>query len=878
MMNFSLSPDLKKGIGFSESNQTKTSFINRLVLSFALLFLLILIKPALLQAQNETITPGSFVIDMGVVPQTVGNGLKPYGMIYDLIANFEVPIKWVIAPGKVKDGVDFTYNGYDFKGGPFIILAEYRSTAVNARITYWQGQGVVGVTTTAPITVPVAMTLVVSSVPRWTLDLLNGSLAIPYFTNAGIPASAYNAPKTNPKLPSALGYCDDIFVMPHAYPQWSTHSNLYVWNKTYHGSIWLSCTAGSELEDMVNLADATHTEQTNFLTEKNPAIAYPTGTVTTVQNALWLYNNHTAGTPPYTYTNAGDMFMQFMGPIDAATQNGLEQVYIPMAPGWRAYGRGFGDSNRGYVMIEAAHSLNTAQLPPNIAAQRVFFNFSFMSGKDATILPNLAGIPTSFVSGTASPVSFTYPPGINPSEFHIKWFSSCGGTFVADPVHPGDSTRMIFNPPSVPANTFCPITVSIKDACDRIFNTSKTSLVTCDMQVTTTLTNACNGASDGKITMAITGAGPAYNWSWTKSGGGSGSGTGTVISGLAAGTYTVTVTSGGGAGCARTFTVTISSSPAIAALVATPVDVICHGLSTGTITLADASGGTPPFTYLWGDGPTVQSRTGLAAGTYSVTASDANGCAVSATGITINQPTGMTITPTITPINCFGQSTGAISLVVSGGNGSITYAWNDGVTTKDRTGLAAGTYSVAVTDASNCTQTQSGIVVSQPSAGLGLSASVTNVGCNGASTGAIDLTVTGGTTAYGYDWGGGVTTEDRTGLAAGDYSVTVTDHNGCTAVLAKTVTQGTAVVASTTVTNQTCPGANDGRIVLSATGGTGTYTYQIDGGGYGATHDFAGLTAGSHTVMAKDGNGCTASVIVSVGTTNRNPVAPASIN
>ena len=187
------------------------------------LFFLATLAPLGLQAQMTTIPSGSFIINMGIVPQTVGNGLKPYGMIFDLISNYKIPIKWIISSGKVKDGIDFSYNGTDFKGGPFIVTTDYRSAAVNARITYWQTQGVVGITTTSPVDVPVAMTLLVSSVPRWTMDLLNGKVAVPYFTNAGIPSSAYSLTRT----PQQLGTCDDIFVMPHAYPQWSTHSNLY---------------------------------------------------------------------------------------------------------------------------------------------------------------------------------------------------------------------------------------------------------------------------------------------------------------------------------------------------------------------------------------------------------------------------------------------------------------------------------------------------------------------------------------------------------------------------------------------------------------------------------------------------------------------------
>lgn len=872
------------------------------------LLLILLMKPGYSQAQTTTIPSGSFIVNMGVMPQTVANALKPYGMLYDLISNCKVPVKWVIAAGKVKDGVDFTYNGVAYKGGPFIITTEYRSAAVNAKITTWQGLGVVGVTTTAPIEVNVAS--IISSVPRWTMDKLNGKVAVPYFTNAGIPATAYSLTR----LPSELAGCDDIFVMPHAYPQWSTHSNLYFWNQTWKGSIWLSCTAGSQLEDMFNPAD--HSQQSNFLSEKNTATPFPTGTVTTIENALWLYDSHNDGTPPYTYTDNSNPFMQFLGTIDAATQNGLEQVYIPMAPGWRstttigaydpdhsaryddatnhraaiiAYGRGFGDANRGYVMVEAAHSLSSATQPANIAGQRVFFNFSFLAGKNASVPLDITGIPEVVSSGTATPVSFAFPAGVNASDFPtVAWSASCGGSFAANPSAPTDKTKAIFTPPAVTGTTYCPITVTLTDACGRIYNTSKPSTISSEMQITTTLAKSCFGASNGSITMAITGAAGAYNWSWTKAGGGTGSGSGATspvtISGLAGGTYTVSVISGGGTGSTKSFTVTVAENAEIGALVLTPTNVLCNGLSTGAITVTNPTGGTPPYTFLWNNAATTQNLSGLAAGTYSVTLTDGSGCTKTGSA-TITQPTAITVTPTITAVSCYGLTTGAISLTVSGGTpGSsplYTFAWNDGNTSQNRTGLAAGTYSVIVTDANNCTKTQSGIVVGQPSAVLGLSATTVNVACYGGSTGSIDLTVTGGTPTYTYNWGS-VTTEDRTALAAGDYTVTVTDNKGCQAVLSKTITQPAALTLSTVLTHESCPAIADGAIVLTVTGGTGSYTYSWTGPGTllptpRTTKDLSGLQDGAYTVVVTDGNSCTATVTVTINTTNSNAVAPASI-
>ncbi|HMC99608.1 MAG TPA: hypothetical protein VKH37_05615, partial [Ferruginibacter sp.] len=143
-------------------------------LYFFLIVALLSIQTA--SAGTEPIPSGSFIVNMGVVPQTYGNGVKPWGMIFDLIKNYHVQVKWVISSTKARFGKDFTYNGIDYKGGTFIILQEYRSTAVNARITYWQSKGVVGVTTTS--TFPVNVTYTLKYTPKWTFDFQNGKIAL----------------------------------------------------------------------------------------------------------------------------------------------------------------------------------------------------------------------------------------------------------------------------------------------------------------------------------------------------------------------------------------------------------------------------------------------------------------------------------------------------------------------------------------------------------------------------------------------------------------------------------------------------------------------------------------------------------------------------
>lgn len=142
---------------------------------------------------------------MGITPQTVANGLKPYGLIYDLMINYKVPVIWVIEPTKSKDGTDFTYGATSYKGGTFIVPSEYINSTVTSRITYWKTLGVQGVYTTSGMTVPVYATL--TNFPRIIIDTVSDkqSIIIKYFTNAGIPTSAYQTGS-----PSLLTYCHDV--------------------------------------------------------------------------------------------------------------------------------------------------------------------------------------------------------------------------------------------------------------------------------------------------------------------------------------------------------------------------------------------------------------------------------------------------------------------------------------------------------------------------------------------------------------------------------------------------------------------------------------------------------------------------------------------
>lgn len=119
-------------------------------------------------SQTTTFATGSYIINMGIVPQTANNALKPYGLIYDLLKNYRIPVYWVINQSKTKDAADFSYNGTDYKGGTFIIAKEFITSTITSRFTSF---GVSYTTTTTPLTVNVTHRL--TAAPVWTLDCKN---------------------------------------------------------------------------------------------------------------------------------------------------------------------------------------------------------------------------------------------------------------------------------------------------------------------------------------------------------------------------------------------------------------------------------------------------------------------------------------------------------------------------------------------------------------------------------------------------------------------------------------------------------------------------------------------------------------------------------
>lgn len=371
----------------------------------------------------------------------------------------------------------------------------------------------------------------------------------------------------------------------------------------------------------------------------------------------------------------------------------------------------------------------------------------------------------------------------------------------------------------------------------------------------------CTGANDGTATVSMGGgATPPFTYAWSPS-----SQTTVTATGLSPGTYNVTVTDGNG--CIATSSVIITE-PTIISNTFVNVNVSCYLGTNGSSTVT-ATGGTPPYTYLWmPSGQTTATATNLSAGTYSVTVTDANGC-TRTNPTTITQPTGMTLSSTQVDANC-SQSNGSATVTVAGGVGPYSYSWSTtpAQTTATATGLAANTYAATVTDGNGCVQTIP-VTINNLAGPVATLASTNNASCNGDNNGSATVTVTGGTTPFTYLWNNGQTLPSATNLVAGTYTVTATDVNGCTASVSATITEPAVLVTTYSFTNPSCSGAANGTISAVTNGGTAPYSYLWTPGGM-TTANVTGLTAGSYTVQTTDAHGCV--VLTTIILTNPAPV------
>lgn len=392
--------------------------------------------------------------------------------------------------------------------------------------------------------------------------------------------------------------------------------------------------------------------------------------------------------------------------------------------------------------------------------------------------------------------------------------------------------------------------VSITDANGSTLELAGTVFEPAELSVTGMITPLDCGAANGSISSTVSGGTAPFTYSWSN---GSSS---MDISGLAAGTYDLTVMDANG--CAVTESFTLVATSDISAAIST------NSCNDGALML-EVTGGGSPYTYLWSNGETTRDINVDATGDYSVTVTDVNGCSTTAS-ITLDQLDEFSLSVTTVIPTCGGNSDGSIDLTVSGGVAPLTYSWSNGATTEDLTNVISGNYTVTVTDARGCSQQLTHFLRNPVSTFI--SADVTGIRCDGAGTdGTIDISIFNAAAPYTVSWSNGATTEDLSDLAAGLYTITVTDANGCQAT--RTIEIELPEDFEVDLSQQYC---GDGKICPTLTGGTGPFTYNWTDGSNNPISTIDGCievtAAGTYTVQIVDVNGCTKTSTITIDAPN----------
>ncbi|MCB9188390.1 MAG: gliding motility-associated C-terminal domain-containing protein [Flavobacteriales bacterium] len=300
--------------------------------------------------------------------------------------------------------------------------------------------------------------------------------------------------------------------------------------------------------------------------------------------------------------------------------------------------------------------------------------------------------------------------------------------------------------------------------------------------------------------------------------------------------------------------------------------VSCNGLSDGQITLIP-SGGTLPYTYLWSNADNDSIADNVAAGNYSVTITDGNGCTLTVDE-DVFEPTPLTATLSATDVNCFGGNDGTAQVTASGGTPIYEVEWDNGYLNDTISSLFAGTYGVTITDRNNC-QFTSSINVNEPIAPLSYTTDSIDVDCFGASTGTAEVLTQGGTYPYYYTWSNSAIDSVNENISAGTYTFLVMDDNGCTINGSVIVNEPPLLVTNIVNVDSAFCELPNGSALITATGGTGPYSFVWSDGQTTALAD--GLLQGTYTVETTDANGCQNTDQVTIGNIP-SPNVTASVN
>lgn len=362
------------------------------------------------------------------------------------------------------------------------------------------------------------------------------------------------------------------------------------------------------------------------------------------------------------------------------------------------------------------------------------------------------------------------------------------------------------------------------------------------ISMTENIPATCLGAENGSITVNANNGLAPYQYTWSNDVNSA------INDDIAAGSYTVTVTDSND--CTNSATFVVETNTSFTLSLDSVRNITCFNDTTGFASVELNN----DYTYLWSNGSTSSQLNNVAAGIYSIVATDSEGCESQPLSIEITQ--GPQIIANIIvedTLLCFGDSLGLLSLGLDGGNGDLTYTWSSGDTSLVLDSLSIGTYTISINDSEGCLETYTYNVTNSPLI-LTDSISIQNISCFGQEDGSIIFFPSGGFGMLDLIWSNGSSSDTLTSLNGGNYVVTVTDENNCTVIDTFTVVEPLALTAVATVTDESIAGAKDGAITLEVTGGTEPYTIYWNNGDSTLTID--SLMPGLFSYVLLDANDC----------------------
>ncbi|MFZ9846556.1 MAG: gliding motility-associated C-terminal domain-containing protein [Flavobacteriales bacterium] len=363
--------------------------------------------------------------------------------------------------------------------------------------------------------------------------------------------------------------------------------------------------------------------------------------------------------------------------------------------------------------------------------------------------------------------------------------------------------------------------------------------------------NACDGAAD----ISISGGVSPYTIQWNDPS----LSTDTFVVNLCAGTYKAIVRDANG--CVDSIQITITEPSQLSASISNQTNIFCQSYCDGNATVR-VTGGTAPYNILW---PNAGNQTdsiaiNLCAQTYTYQITDTNNCVFTDSVTILN--TGLLATIAQTNVTCFGLCDGAVTISHTGGLAPFTHSWTTGSIDSTLTNLCAGNYQDTLGDGSGCISVID-VIITVPNQ-LTASIDSTNITCNGLCDGVMTGQANGGSSPYSFRWiTGNISQQTINNLCAGTYEIEVTDASGCKDTSSALIAEPAVIsIALSSKTDANCFAQCDGQAVVLATGGTGSFTYDWNGGQTGASVN--NLCAGNDTVTATDSNGCSAQLIVPI--------------